>query len=255
MYPTLFTIGSVSLQTAGVFSVLAFLLTGFIFWKKGREEHFDEVQIFDGFILSTIFSFILARITYIALNFDQFGFNAVNWLDIFLNPGIQPLVFLWGSAFSLYLFANKKKWNQLMILDFWSMAVVFGLIFKNIGYFFSGNLVGLPTKLLIGVAFPNMAEKSHPVQLYWVVFYALLFWFLSWAENNYRSFEWYRSGKKTARSGFVFASMIIFYSLFSIAMYFLKLPEIVVLNFPIDLVLYGLSLIFGSVLLWKRAKR
>ena len=129
MYPTLFTIGPVAIQTAGIFSVLAFILTGFIFWKKGREEHFDEVEIFDGFILSTIFSFILARAFYIVLNFEKFGFNAVKWLDVFINPGLQPFIFLWTGALFLYYFAKRKKWNQLMILDFWSMAVVFGLIF------------------------------------------------------------------------------------------------------------------------------
>ena len=74
MYPTLLSIGPVSIQTAGIFSVLAFLFTGFYFWKKSREEHYNEIEIFDGFILATIFSFIVARAVYIILNFGQFIF-------------------------------------------------------------------------------------------------------------------------------------------------------------------------------------
>jgi prolipoprotein diacylglyceryltransferase len=68
MFPILFTIGQFHLRTAAVLGVIGFFLSGFVLWRKAREEHYSEAQLFDGFLLSTAAAFIFGRLGHIALN-------------------------------------------------------------------------------------------------------------------------------------------------------------------------------------------
>ncbi|HCC84854.1 MAG TPA: hypothetical protein DEP87_04190 [Candidatus Pacebacteria bacterium] len=255
MFPILFTIGQFQLHTTAVFSVIAFFMSGFVLWRKGREEHYSEAQLFDGFLLATAAAFVIGRLGYILLNWSQFGWQWWSWLDFVTVPGTQPLIGMLGGLGYFYRFAKAKKWDAFEAMDYYATAAVFGLVWRYIGAFFEGSQYGLPTTLPWGLIFPGVQEKVHPVQLYYAIFCLGWFWYLTKVEYQYRLFEWYRSGKKTAETGFLVATTLISFGLFSLAMSWLQLPELVTQGWVIDRWIYLGLVLFGVSLLWSRSGR
>ncbi|MGD9129017.1 MAG: prolipoprotein diacylglyceryl transferase [Candidatus Woesebacteria bacterium] len=255
MYPVLFSYGPFSLKTMTVFLIFSFLSMGFIFWKRGKEEHYNEMEIFDSFLFSFIFALFVSRIAYILLNFSNFNFDFIKWIDFISHPGSKLSFGLMAMSLALYRFARKKKWDIFEILDFWTQAVSLGLIFVYLGYFFDASFFGNVTSLPIGVMAKGVLEKQHPVQLYLALFYLLLFIYLSWLEFHYRTFEWYRFGKKSAQTGFLFCNFIIVNAIVHFGMSFLRLPEIVINDFAVERIIYIVFLILALILLWFRSGR
>jgi prolipoprotein diacylglyceryltransferase len=255
MWPTIFTIGSFKLSTLSMILFFGFLLTGFSFWRRGKEEHYSELQLFDGFLLSFLVGFLGARASFIIFHWDRFGVDPMQWLNLFGNSGSQKLVLLLVSTLFLNSFAKKKKWDNFEILDFWSLSLTMWLIVTNLGEFFAGTARGYITSSPVGIVFPGSIDKTHPVQLYGLGFFILLHLYLSWAENNYRTFEWYRLGKKAAQTGFLISNFFIFFSLFSLVMLFFRLPEFVVGGRAFDLWIYLSIFFFGVRMLLGRSDK
>jgi len=253
MYPVLIHIGAFSLRTLVVFQVLYFLATGFVLWRKSREEHYNEMEIFDSYLFSFIFALFFSRLVYIFLNFSEFGFEILKWFNFVSHPGSNNLAFLFAAGFYLYRYAIKKKWDAFEIIDFWVHAISLGLFFTYLGRLFDGSMFGKATNMPWGIIFPGVFEKRHPVQLYFAIFYLLLYVLLNWFENNYRTFEWYRAGKKAAQTGFLVAMFLIINAVFLFIMTFFKMPEIVVNGVTLDLWIYLFFLFFGFILLVKRS--
>lgn len=143
-----------------MFFVLAFFLSAFIFWRKGREEHYSETQLFDGFLLAALFGFIVARVGYVTLNFPQFGWNIIKWLDVFAFPGGHLVLGLLGSTLYIARFAQTKKWDVFEILDFWVLATAISSALRYLGYFFDGTVFGNTTSLPWGMIFPGVFENG-----------------------------------------------------------------------------------------------
>lgn len=255
MWPTLFSIGSFSLQTMSIFMVLAFLTMSFVFWRRGREEHYREDQLFDGFLLSVAVGAVVARIGFVIFNFDQFGWSLFSWFDVFSHPGFSGVVGLIAATFYLYRYALKHKWDAFEILDFWLTSVSAAAIFVFIGKFLEGSGVGYTTNLPWGMTFPQLLEPHHPVQLYFVVFFIGLFWYLYWVEYHYRTYEWYRAGKRAAQTGFITAMFVIFSSAFFLLMTLFQPSSLVVGDLTLDRLLYGAGLLWGIGLLYARSGR
>ncbi|PIR59278.1 MAG: hypothetical protein COU69_00755 [Candidatus Pacebacteria bacterium CG10_big_fil_rev_8_21_14_0_10_56_10] len=224
MVPTLLRLGPVAFQTLNVMVTFAFLAGAFMFWRKGREEHYDEVEIFDGFLLSTLFGLVVGRWAFVMLNFEQFGLDVIGWLDVVARPGLSILAMLVSSALYLTKYARTKKWDAFEVLDFWALAVSFSLIFVWIGLFAAGQVAGTPTQLPWAVPLPGLDQRVHPVPLYFVLFYFGLYGYLLWAECRYRTFGWYRSRRSTAQTGFLLSVFLLGTGLFVTVTSFVTQP-------------------------------
>jgi prolipoprotein diacylglyceryltransferase len=259
MFKTLVTLGSFQLKTQNVLQILALLAGAFVFWKRGREEHYSEARIMDAYLLSFLLGLLGGRAAFVILNWSKFGLNVVKWFNLIQYPGTQLIFGLISSTIYLFVFAQNNKWDAFEILDFWAQALVAALFWVNLGYFAEGVRFGQATNLPWGVVFPGVFEKRHPIQLYYALFHLVFARYLYWLEYNYRTFEWYRGGKKTAQTGYLFATLLISYSLFSLAMQFLQTPNLSLdsfgLNFTLDLGLYVGLLLCGALILLKRAHR
>lgn len=255
MWPTIFSIGNFSLSTLSVILFLGFFITGFTFWRRGKEEHYSEIQLFDGFLLSFLVGWLGSRVSFIVFNFDRFGFDPFQWLNFLGNPGSHKLVLLIVSTLFLNSFAKKKKWDNYEVLDFWSLSLTMWMMVTSLGEFLAGTARGYLTDSFTGIIFPGSIDKTHPVQLYSFVFFFLLHLYLSWAENNYRTFEWYRLGKKAAQTGFMISNFFIFLALFSSLMLVFHLPEFVIMGRTLDLWIYLLIFFFGLRTLLRRSDK
>ena len=255
MLETLVTIGSFQVRTLNVFEVIAFLAAGLIFWRRAKEENYPEARVFDAYLLSYVAGWVLGRFGYVIFNIDRFLGDPLSWLNIVQYPGVDLFFALLGASLYLVFFAKKQKWDAFEILDWWAQAVTMGLVWLNVGYFLAGTRFGHSTSLPWGVIFPGVFEKRHPVQLYFALFHAAMFKYLGWLEYNYRTFEWYRSGKKTAQTGFIFIAFLISYAVFSLVMSIIQSPVYLIGGFALDGLFYLALILLGIHLLLNRANR
>lgn len=255
MFPLLFAIGPFALRSLNLLLAIGLFAGMFVFWRKGKEEHYEEMELFDALFLGQIAGIICARIAFIIIHFDRFGLNPVSWFDVFTYPGFTLAAFFVVSGLYVYRYAIKKKWDQFEILDFWVLAIAVSQVFVWFGYFLEGIFFGTPTSLPWGLVFPGVFEKHHPVQFYLMFFYLILAWYLGWVEYRYRTFEWYRSGKNTAQTGFLLSVFLItnglIYTLFS----FITIPSLVVYGVRVDMGASIALLVFGLGLLYVRSGR
>lgn len=255
MFPVLLSIGPFQIKTISVFVFLAFFLASFILWRKGREEHYSQADIFDSFLLSSLIGSFIARITFIFFNFNLFGLNIFSWFDFSKYSGINLLAGLAGAAFFMHKNSIKKKWDEFEVSDFWVTSISLGLFIYYLGTFFDGTGYGYATNMPWGFVFPNLVEPHHPVQLYFAIFYLLLYIYLSKVEYSYRTFMWYRHGKKTAQTGFLTSVFLILVSAFSFLIAFFKPASIELFNINLDFVISILMLAVGIYLLFVRSGR
>lgn len=215
MYPVLFSFGPVTFYTFGLFSVLAFLFASFIVWKRGREAHLADEEIFDGIILVTLAGLVGARLTYILFWFDRFGFSPLTWLALVRIPGMYLSGGIASGALALYLLSKRRRWSMLTVSDVAVTGLSFGQSIGWLGAFFSGFGMGKVSRTL-GLMFPGETEPRLPAQFLWSIGFFLLFLLLWKLENRYRTFEWYKGRRAEARTGFLTFTYIAVYGLLSL---------------------------------------
>ncbi len=216
-----------------LFLVLAIFVAGFIFWKRGREEHFTEDQLFDGFLLSVLGGIIVARCLYVILHFGEFGWSVVAWLNIFSHGGLSLSFGVVAAILWLVRFSRAQHWEVFGILDMWMPGLVAATAIVQFGLFFQ--------------------IRSSPIPLVLAVLLILISRYLYWLEYRYRTFAWYKSGQDVAKTGFITALGLIFLGVIfgSIALFLTS--NVSSLVWWSDLVLFGLSFILGIALLVNRS--
>lgn len=255
MYPILLDLSFFRLKSLTVFAILALFFSAFVFWRKGREEHYNLFEIFDAYVLSLLFAYVIGRLTFVALNWPLFANNLWAIFDVIHKPGSELFLSLLASAIYLYRYATKRKWDGYEILDFWATALSLGLALVYLGFFLDGSYGGQFTNLPWGVIIPGNFEKTHPAQLYFAIFYLLLYSYLYKMEYQYRTLDWYRGGKKTAQSGFLFSAFLIAISSFHLLLSPVTLPSVVIAGQVMDQWLYLLLLIFSLLTMFWRSGR
>lgn len=233
------------------FSVFALLATAFLFWRKGREEHFEVDQLFDGFILSTVAGLLAARLTYVALHFSSYGWSVAKWLNFFGERGLFLPVGLAVAGFYLFSYAKKRAWDAHGLLDLWLPAVAVGLGILLLG-------VGLTT--LGGVG-----EGSGATLVFtnWQLPYAFILAglsfalarYLMWLELRYRSFLWYRSAQNLALSGFVWAfGLLLLAILFLVSSFLFVETGSSLVKWTERFFYFAGIWLGGGILLWRAGK-
>lgn len=255
MWPVIFSLGRFELRTLTIFSLLAIFFAGYFFWRRGREEHYGEENLFDGFVLSVLYGSIFGRVGFIFFNLEQFGLNVIKWIDIFAHPGINTLIFLFVAGLYLYRYALKNRWDVFEVMDFAVGSLCLGLFISWLGLFFDGTGFGVATNLPVGMVFPGVFDKHHPIQLYYTIFYLVLFVYLTRVEYKYRTFLWYRFGKKTAQTGFLTSVFLIFTGAFSFLVNIFSFPSLVFSGWRFDFVLSFALFVLGLVLMGVRSGR
>ncbi len=255
MLPILFEFPFFRLKSLTLLAFLALFFSAFIFWRKGREEHYDTFEIFDVFLLSGFFGFIIGRIAFVIFHWATFSRNIFDIFNVVARPGNEPLVVLAASIYYLYRYAVKRKWDAFEVLDFYVTAISLGMTFIYAGFFLDGSYGGTFTNLPWGIITPGTFEKTHPAQLYSLFYYFLIYLYLSKMEYAYRTLEWYRFGKKTAQSGFLFSNFLIFTALFHLLTLPIRLPSFFWRGVAIDYLVYIIVFVFGLILLYKRSGR
>ncbi|MBR4317199.1 MAG: prolipoprotein diacylglyceryl transferase [Kiritimatiellae bacterium] len=207
MYPEIFKLGSITIQSYGLFMAIGFAVC---FWvatqlakRSGRNP--DEVQTI--IMLAAVGGILGARIVYVWQNWaTEFAANPLAMFQIWRGGLVFYGGFLMAALFML-CYAKVKRERILSLTDFCAVLVPLGHCFGRLGCFFFGCCYGrLCPEAWYGCAFPKgspawynqvlaklinpYAEKSLPVtpiQLIEALGCFLLFAILWWCYRRYRS--------------------------------------------------------------------
>lgn len=254
MHPVLFQFGTFVFETRVVFIVLGLVLAAFTYWRRGAEEHFDELQFFDGFLQSIVVGVVVARLSYVLLNFDQFTTSWFTWANPVAAPGFLLLPGMVGAGWRVYQHARSKKWDAFQVLDFWIVSALFGLAFFELGNLVQGSGFGIEVSSNFGVRVATEGGKEllpAPLILAWLLFLSVVY--LYWVEYRYRTIGWYRGTLQSAQAGFVLASSMIVVGILYAAVSSLRRGAILVMGVELDRYLYGLLAAIGIYLLLSRS--
>lgn len=255
MMPVIFSVGPITLYSFGVCLFVGFFLALFVIWKKGREENFEEVKMFDVVLLASFWALIAARVGYIILNFDLVGNNPVGWFNLIGRPGYSYHAAFLGGLASLIRECKKRKWDFFEFADIVSIGVSVFTIFVWLGAFLNGYGYGKVTESFLGLNFPGLEGKRFPVQLYGMASYLGIFSYLWWVEGRYRTFEWYKAYKSSARSGFILFNFFILAGLTGTLLSFLSQDGLKFWFIRMDILFWFALTLVGVTGIWIRSSK
>lgn len=256
MWPVILKAGNLTVHTLGIFLVLMLWSIGFTIWARGRQEHYNEDELFDGFLLASIASLVVSRIVFILLHLDVFGNSVWSWFDLANYPGIHVLAGILIYPVVMAWHARTHKWNTLEVLDFLSIGLSTSLIIYWLGAFLDGSQIGLVTDLPWGVVFPGIYDARHPAQLYALAGNALVLLYLKWAESRFRLFNWYRHGRHSAPAGFIFCVWLIAQGIIQLLLLTVaQQGQFVIGELVLDILIYPLLILFGIWMLLQLSGR
>ncbi len=222
MHPTLMTVGPIMISTYGVLMVLAFFGGAFVVWKKGREEHFEEEDLFDVTLLTTFWALIGGRAWYVVTHLTDFGSDVVKMISLFRYPGLGFWGGILAGTVALAFFARAKKWRFLEIADTLVQGVSLAYVLGMMGAFLNGSSYGVRSNLPWAVIFPGVDGARHPAQIYGLILGVLMFWLLIKIAAEYRTYEWYKGGRAEAESGLAFFTWMVGFGLIEFGLALLK---------------------------------
>ncbi|MBR1438738.1 MAG: prolipoprotein diacylglyceryl transferase [Synergistaceae bacterium] len=169
MYPTLFQIGSLRIDTYSVIWFIALSIA--IIWSIKRLSLYglDEYEARRVMAVSFFFMLIGARSFEYILHWRQYMNNPSLFLDI-NRGGVHEFGAVSGaflSALVMCLFNRKVSFSKLC--DAASPPALLAITIGRWGCFLNGCCVGLPSKFFTAVHFPfDRADVlRHPVQIYY----------------------------------------------------------------------------------------
>lgn len=165
MFPVLFSIGSLSISSFGVFLALGFLLGIFLIWRLARAWDLDEEKVLDLALLTFLGGMIGARIYFVIDNWQYFAASPINVILINKVPGFSFWGGFLGGWLTLYFFAKRKRVDFWQLADIASLGLLGGLILSELGCFFGGCNAGIPAKAFFAVTQIGSLGKRWPVQL------------------------------------------------------------------------------------------
>lgn len=198
MLPILVSIGPIKIYSYGVLIAIGLFLSLYWWWKMGRDEHWDEIVLFDGFFVSLFVFVLVGRVGYVLGNWGELG-TLYRFLAIHAFPGISAV---WGAIAStivVILFAREHNWEKWKALDVYSVAVLIMMVFGGIGGFLNGTNPGKVVSW--GVMYPGEVEKRIPIDLIVFAFALISFLIVSRVRKNFRFYSWYKGESSTAEPG------------------------------------------------------
>lgn len=255
MFPVLISIGFIKITSLAFFSFLAILLAMFVFYRRTKEEHYSEFEALDAILLAILVGFLGARLGFIFLNFNSFSLQIFRWLDLLNYGGFNVIIGLFVASFYMYKHTIKMKWDSFAVMDMFVTALAFGLSIYHFGTFLAGVGYGVATDFPFGITFPQLLEPHHPVQIYQSIAYFLVYLYLYKLEYSYRTFEWYRFGKKTAQTGFLTGAFLCLAGLVTFSMAFIKNSLILISPLNLDMLAGIVLLCLGISVFYVRSGR
>ncbi len=205
--------------------VVGMILFLYLTWRNLREDYKeDELVSFSW--LALLAMFLGGRLLYGLLNWGVWNDNWMDWINIFQNPGFN---YIGAGAFLIIQtiwYCEVNEWKL------WAFFEDITPIFLVMIMFFLGE----------------ESIKSHFNRMVVAELVIIIVGFLvnSWAVTKYRSWVWYKSGRKGF--GFFFTGFLVFWLMAGVGLYLKGSLIIEVLEFILSLIFAVGLFILGKVL-------
>ncbi|RJP46538.1 MAG: hypothetical protein C4584_01510 [Armatimonadetes bacterium] len=177
MHPVLFSIGSTSVSSFGLFLALAFLVSVFIIWRLAKIYDISEEKVIDLSIVTFFGAVVGARIYFILTHLDYF-----NQLDKILLINRYPGLSFWGGLIGgLFVFTfmvRQFKLNFWQMSDFAVVGLSLGFVLGNIGCFLGGCSPGITSDSWLAAPVVGIIGKRFPVSFIEGIAFIFVFIFL-----------------------------------------------------------------------------
>ena len=240
-----------------VWLILSCLLTGFIYWRKLRRERVDSE---DGLIDHAIVAFLIAvgvgRVVFVLFHFKTFGFDLPKWLSLLQQPGLIGVVALVTAVVAFGRLLGDEWKDKMEQVDYLSIALAFFLFLATLGDLITQGIGLIETMFLPKTTLlPSFDYKTLVISSLYMIFYLVLFLFLSSIEKTYRTFLWYRAKRRSAQTGFVVASFLIGYGGIGFILGWFQPMTLQIVGTGIDPLVKLLVMVSGFVILYLRSGR
>ncbi len=176
MFPTIFSVGPISISSFGFFLALGFLYGSFLIWRLSRAFDINEEKILDLTLLTFFGGLLGARVLFIILNFNFFGLDPLKWIVFTKYPGLLFVGAILGGVLTLLYFSKRLGLNFWQVADFASVGFLGGLILADVGCFFGGCSYGVKSSAFFAIPVLGVLDKRFPVQALEAAIFALVLW-------------------------------------------------------------------------------
>lgn len=215
MYPELFRIGPLTINSYGVMLAAAFIVGILLAIKKAEKRGIGSETMVNLAFIVMISAIVGSRLFYVLFHLDEFRGR---WQYTFLpvqadgTIGLGGLIFLGGFIGALLsgaIYVHLKKISFWRVADSVAPSLALGLFFGRIGCFLNGCCFGRACDLPWGVVFPPHSPAGyqmgdvhiHPTQLYSSAYALLIFGILMLLDRKQRY------------DGFLFGVFLAFYGI------------------------------------------
>lgn len=252
MLPILVSLGPIKIYSYGLFLAIGLFLALYFWWKMGRDEHFDEIALFDSYFLSLIIFLVAGRAAYVVAHGSDFS-SAYQILALLAFPGVNALIGIVAAVIFVILFARAHGWDTWKVADSVVVAMSLALMFCNIGGVLNGSNPGMEVSW--GLKYAGQDTARVPLDILMLVWSMITFGVVSRVRKNFRFYAWYKGEASTAQEGL---AALIFVVL--VGGYYLVAPWIDQGVWRIGVIpvqaMFGLLAVCGSgYLIYKRVGR
>ena len=238
MLPILLDLKIIRIYTIGVFFVLAFFWGAYILWRNIKLTSFKEEDIFDCLFVTLFGALFTARLFFVLLNFEDFGFSILRFILINGFPGLSLTGGLIGGFTTFFIYTYIKKLSVIEISDYATGPLLLALAIGKIGSFFAGSDVGSVTTFLLRVTYIGYEGTRHITALY----EAFLFFVGFYIAQKIL----YRIRREGAPQGSSLNFFLIFYPLTQIILDNFKDNRLYFANLPFDIIAAGIVFIVAT---------
>ena len=165
------------LYSYGALFALGLLAGLYYFWKMGRDEHLEEISLFDAYFIALLSYFVVGRGVYSSF-LSQL--SLVQSVAILAHPGMSVLTGIIGALLMMGVVSSVKGWMLPKIMDLSAVSLTLVMIFGSIGTLISGVT---PIAILS-------------------LFFAILAFISSYrVRKNFRFYSWYKGERSVAPEG------------------------------------------------------
>ncbi len=221
-------------MSLAIIRVIGIVLFLYLTWRNLRGDYPEEKLISFGWI-SIIFFLIFGRIGFGLLNWGVWK-NWFDWISVWQKPGMDYLIATIGFVLAAFWLSKINQWKFFSFME------------DNLK-----NFLILVSFLMIDELIRN---KLSIEILSYILVIIIAYLFSVWLSKRYRSFVWYKSGKK----GFVFlaTTALIFLLNLGVLLWFKNRLFLLILSGLISLIslvgLFILGEVFQSLSINKRRK-
>lgn len=169
-------------MSLAIIRVIGIALFLYLTWRNLRGDYPEEKLVFFGWV-SVIFFLIFGRIGFGLLNWGVWK-NLNDWVSVWQKPGMDYLIATIGFVLAAFLMSKINQWKFFAFME--------------------DNLKNFLIFILVLMIDELIRTRLNIEILIYISILIIAYVISLWLYKKYRSFVWYRSGKK----GFVFLAVV-----------------------------------------------